>query len=93
MEGRRLLDKIDYEKGTIRLEEKSTGCWTQISPPLTRKTPTGSPRRRKGWLERLQAAFLQCDKLQQHMLLLLNKGSLYKVFNNNLLYHGLRAHG
>ena len=39
-------------------------------------------------IERLQSAFEQCEKLQQHMNLLLNKGSLYKVFNNNLLYHG-----
>ena len=39
-------------------------------------------------MERLVGAFENCDRLQQHMLLLLNKGSMYKAFNNNLLYHG-----
>ena len=39
-------------------------------------------------MERLTCAFLNCEKLQKHMRFLLNKGSLYKVYNNNLLYHG-----
>ena len=29
-----------------------------------------------------------CEKLQEHMRFLLAKGGLYKVYNNNLLYHG-----
>ena len=39
-------------------------------------------------MERLEKAFLNCEKLQQHMRFLLAKGSLYKVYNQNLLYHG-----
>ena len=39
-------------------------------------------------MERLVSAFANCEKLQRHMQLLLKKGSLYKVYNNNLLYHG-----
>ena len=39
-------------------------------------------------MQRLRSAFLKCDKMQKHMMLLLNKGSLYKVYNGNLLYHG-----
>ena len=39
-------------------------------------------------MERLERAFMNCEKLQQHMKFLLAKGSLYKVYNNNLLYHG-----
>ena len=39
-------------------------------------------------MERLEQAFLNCEKLQRHMRFLLNKGALYKVYNNNLLYHG-----
>ena len=88
MEGRRLLDKIDYEKGTIRLEGKEYRLLDTNFPTIDPKNPYRLTEEEKGVVERLQAAFLQCDKLQQHMLLLLNKGSLYKVFNNNLLYHG-----
>ena len=39
-------------------------------------------------MKRLEQAFLNCEKLQQHMRFLLSKGSLYKVYNKNLLYHG-----
>ena len=36
-------------------------------------------------MERLEKAFLNCEKLQQHMRFLLAKGSQYKVYNQNLL--------
>ena len=39
-------------------------------------------------VERLRQAFLNSQKLQQHVRFLYSKGSLYKVFNGNLLYHG-----
>ena len=39
-------------------------------------------------MDRLERAFLGCEKLQEHMRLLLTKGGLYKVHNGNLLYHG-----
>ena len=39
-------------------------------------------------VERLRHAFVHCEKLQRHVRFLFAKGSLYKVFNSNLLYHG-----
>ena len=39
-------------------------------------------------MERLESAFRNCEKLQKHMSLLLDKGGLYKTFNGNLLFHG-----
>ena len=39
-------------------------------------------------MQRLQQAFLRCEKLQRHVRFLYSKGSLYKVYNGNLLYHG-----
>ena len=39
-------------------------------------------------MDRLERAFENCGKLQQHMRFLLAKGGLYKVYNDNLLYHG-----
>ena len=39
-------------------------------------------------MERLEKAFINCEKLQRHMRFLLAKGGLYKVYNDNLLYHG-----
>lgn len=39
-------------------------------------------------MERLRQAFVRCDKLQKDVRFLFSKGSLYKVHNSNLLYHG-----
>ena len=39
-------------------------------------------------VERLCHAFVHCEKLQRHVRFLFSKGSLYKVYNSNLLYHG-----
>ena len=39
-------------------------------------------------VERLSSAFRNCEKLQNHMQLLLDKGGLYKTYNGNLLFHG-----
>ena len=58
-------------------------------PTIDPKNPYKLTEMEKNVIERLQSAFEQCEKLQQHMNLLLNKGSLYKVFNNNLLYLSL----
>ncbi len=88
LENRRLLDKIDYEKGTILLEGKEYTLLDTHFPTIDPKNPYRLTEEEKTVMERLQSAFRHCDKLQQHMLLLLNRGSLYKVFNNNLLYHG-----
>ena len=39
-------------------------------------------------MDRLITALQNCEKLQRHMRFLFTKGSLYKVYNGNLLYHG-----
>ena len=39
-------------------------------------------------IARLRQAFVRCEKLQTHVRFLFAKGSLYKVYNSNLLYHG-----
>lgn len=88
MENRRLLHKIDYEKGTIVLKGKEYKLLDTNFPTINPKSPYTLTEEEQEVMGRLRSAFLKCDKLQRHMMLLLNKGSLYKVYNGNLLYHG-----
>lgn len=88
MEDRALLHRIDYEKGTIVLDGKEYELLDKNFPTIDPEHPYALTEEEQSIMERLQGAFENCEKLQQHMLLLLNKGSLYKVFNDNLLYHG-----
>ena len=62
-------------------------CWTKTSRRLIRAVLCAD-RGEEDIMDRLERAFLGCQKLQEHMRFLLNKGGLYKVYNQNLLYHG-----
>lgn len=88
MMDRALLHRIDYEKGTITLDGKEYELLDKNFPTVDPKDPYKLTEEEQLVMERLQAAFENCEKLQRHMMLLLNRGSLYKVYNDNLLYHG-----
>ncbi len=88
MEDRNLLHHIDYDKGTIEIEGKTYELLDTNFPTIDPKRPYALTKEEEDIMERLEQAFLHCEKLQRHMRFLLNKGSLYKVYNNNLLYHG-----
>ena len=88
LDNRALLHKIDYEKGTIRLEDREYRLLDTNFPTIDPKDPYALTEEEKDIMERLEKAFVNCGKLQQHMRFLLAKGSLYKVYNDNLLYHG-----
>lgn len=88
MSDRRLLDQIDYEAGTMELDGKTYVLIDKNFPTIDPKKPFELTEEESAIMERLVTAFTDCEKLQQHMMLLLNKGGLYKTFNGNLLYHG-----
>lgn len=88
MEDRRLLHRIDYEKGTIRIGEKEYALLDTNFPTIDPNDPYKLTEEEADIMERLEKAFVNCEKLQEHMRILLSKGSLYKVYNGNLLYHG-----
>lgn len=88
LEDRNLLHHIDYEKGTIEINGKAYELLDTNFPTIDPKNPYVLTKEEEDVMERLEQAFLNCEKLQRHMAFLLNKGGLYKVYNNNLLYHG-----
>lgn len=88
MDNRLLLDKIDYEKGTITLEGKTHALLDTNFPTIDPNHPYALTKEEDEVVERLVSAFTGCEKLQKHTLFLLKKGSLYKIYNGNLLYHG-----
>ena len=88
LEGRALLDKIDYDAGTVTLEGETYPLLDTNFPTIDPRDPYALSPEEEDIMERLERAFLGCEKLQRHMRFLLAKGGLYKVYNNNLLYHG-----
>ncbi|WP_456081004.1 fructose-1,6-bisphosphatase [Mediterraneibacter sp.] len=88
LEERALLHRIDYDKGTILLDGKEYRLLDRCFPTIDPENPYELTAEEEEIMKRLEQAFMGCEKLQQHMRFLLNKGGLYKVYNNNLLYHG-----
>ncbi len=88
LEGRALLHRIDYERGVITLDGKEYKLLDTNFPTVDPKDPYRLSDAEEQVMERLENAFQKCEKLQEHMRFLLAKGSLYKVYNGNLLFHG-----
>ena len=88
LEDRALLHRIDHENGTIELDGKKYQLLDTNFPTIDPEDPYRLTEEEEDIMERLEKAFVNCGKLQQHMRFLLAKGGLYKVYNDNLLYHG-----
>ena len=88
MEDRCVMEMIDYENGTFTEDGKTYKLLDTNFPTVDPKNPNALSAEEDAVMERLRSAFLGCKRLQQHMNFLLNRGSLYKVHNGNLLYHG-----
>lgn len=88
MDDRLLLDKIDYEKKTVMVNGKEYAMLDTDFPTVDPADPYNLTPDEEQVMERIRQAFLKCEKLQRHVRFLFSKGSLYKVHNSNLLYHG-----
>ena len=88
MEDRAVLDYIDFENGTFSQDGKTWKLLDTNFPTVDPEHPDRLSEAEEYVLERLITAFTGCRRLRQHMQFLLNNGSLYKLVNGNLLYHG-----
>ncbi len=88
MEGRCLLDKINYESGQVEIAGKWYSMRDLDFPTVDREHPYELSDKEKALMDKLTASFTNSEKLQRHVNFLLKQGSLYKIYNGNLLYHG-----
>ena len=88
MEKRLLLDKIDFEKGSVTVSGKTYKLRDENLPTINPKDPYALTEGEKNLLSTLRASFLQSERLQRHIRFLYSHGAMYKCVNNNLMYHG-----
>lgn len=88
LESRKLLHRMNLEKGTIEIDGRELPLLDTSFPTVDMEHPYTLTTEEEEIMDRLEKAFLSCEKLQEHARFLLTKGGLYKVYNNNLLYHG-----
>jgi fructose-1,6-bisphosphatase-3 len=88
MDGCLLLDKINYEKGTISINGKTYTLNDKNFPTIDPAEPYKLNEDELDMINRLTHSFQKSEKLQRHIKFLFDKGSMYLVYNSNLLYHG-----
>ncbi len=88
MEHRLLLDKIDYEKQTIKMNGKIYPLNHFNFPTIDPDNPYQLTPEEEAVVERLVYSFMNSDRLKEHVKFLVNKGSMYLIYNENLLFHG-----
>ena len=88
MEEKDYLGRMDFTKGTVTVDGGIYPLRDTNLPTVDRADPNRLTEEEQEVMDRLQNAFLGCRRLQRHMEFLLKKGSLYTVYNGNLLFHG-----
>lgn len=88
MEDRLVLDQIDYEKNTIKIDGKTYKLNDSNFPTIDKEDPYKLNDEEKELIEKLKISFLNSHRLQKHVKFLYSKGNMYLKYNSNLLYHG-----
>ncbi|MCR5544753.1 MAG: fructose-1,6-bisphosphatase [Eubacterium sp.] len=88
MENRLLLDKIDFEKGNVTINGKDYKMKDMSFPTVDPSDPYKLTPQEENLVETLKVSFLHSRRLQKHIKFLYSHGSMYKKYNNNLLFHG-----
>ncbi len=87
LEDRKLLHRIDPERGTVIVDNIEYELTDKMFPTIDWSDPYRLTPDEESVMARLEQAFIGSEKLQRHMKLFLESGSLYKIHNNNLLFH------
>lgn len=88
MNDRLLLDKINYDKGTIELDGKEYELTNNNFPTIDSSDPYKLSPEEKAVIDKLVDGFKESEALHRHIRYLISKGSMYLVYNGNLLFHG-----
>lgn len=88
MSERMLLHQMDLKAGTVKIEGQVYHLKDTDFPTLDWENPYKLSKEEQEIMEELKAAFSNSQRLRTHIEFLYEKGSMYRKYNNNLLFHG-----
>lgn len=88
MKSRNLLTQVDFKNGTITIKGKAYKLKDNNFPTINPENPLELTMQEDELMNILSASFRHSQKLNRHMKFLYSHGSIYKVCNGNILYHG-----
>ena len=87
MDDRIVLNKINAQKGTVCIDGETVPLDTSDFTALA-DDPLAFTQAEEEVMQSLAKAFAGSEKLCRHVHFLLQKGSVYRVYNGNLIFHG-----
>lgn len=87
LEDRKLLHLINRDTNTIVIDGVEYELTDTVFPTVDWEHPYQLTDKEEHVMQSLEEAFIHCEKLQRHIALFLERGSLYKIQNNTLMFH------
>jgi fructose-1,6-bisphosphatase-3 len=88
MEHRRLLHRIDRDRGTIEIDGQTYALRDTRLPTVDPQDPYALSEDEQLCLKRLKNSFLQSQKLGEHMRWLVRHGAMFLLRDDHLIFHG-----
>lgn len=88
MPDRDVLSRINYENMTYDVDGVTYELRDKVFPTIDPENPCELTQQEQVLIDALYNEFMESEKLQRHIKFMYDKGSVYKICNNNLLYHG-----
>ena len=88
MDDRILLNKIDFINNTITIDGKTYYLQDTLFPTVNPENPLELTDEEEELMNTISASFRHSDILQKHIKFMYSHGSMHKIVNFNLLYHG-----
>lgn len=87
MNDRLILEQIDKKSGTVKIDGKKYTLRDSSFPTLL-DSPYELTEEESRVMEYLRVAFMRSEKLNKQIRFIYDRGGMYTIYNNNLLYHG-----
>ena len=88
MENRLLLDKINFESGTVNIGGKVYPLLDSHFPTIDPHDPYKLTLEEEEIVREIKLSFMHSKKLRQHIAFLYKRGGIYNCYNQNLMFHG-----
>ncbi|MDE5747716.1 MAG: fructose-1,6-bisphosphatase [Acetatifactor sp.] len=88
MQERDLFSRVDFAGGTLQIGAEKYVLRDRVFPTVNPACPAELSESEKELMVILTNSFRHSEKLQRHIRFLLSKGSMYKICNGNLMFHG-----
>lgn len=86
--GRKMLSNINFASGEILIEHKTYQLKDNFFPTIDHEHPSRLSKEEHDLVEKLYESFQQSSRLKKHVQFLFEKGSIYHISNDCLLFHG-----